>query len=258
MAITPAEARCLANPSSLDARKQLAAELVAKQDPRGDLVDKQLRYQQHRINNTLWSDEANACDRETYVLLKKHGKQWAASVAPHVAGYEFHRGLIAEVTLPASRFDAVMPKLVELAPIQHVNLTAPIDLPALLASPWLSRIISLALAKLRLGDEQAAVLAGSGALAHLSWLSVVSNAIGETGAKALAASPHLANVAFLDLAGNPVNPTPFLDESDGVKRPGRNAWGDQLAREHGERRWLMIPDEDESWPPHRDDIALTP
>jgi hypothetical protein len=252
--------RVLAAPSSLAAREALAAEWKAKQDPRAELIDKQLRLRRHRLDDTLWCDEANALNREIRVLLKKHGAQWAGDAARMANDVAFHRGCVAEVTLPGAAFVSAMPQLLAVAPIQHVNLTAPLALEQVAESPHLARLSSLRICELRagFGDAQASTLARSPHIANLVWLSLTDNAIGKAGAEALAASPQLARCAFVDLAGTPYNPTPFVTAYEGVENRGRPGSADELERAFGKRTWLQVPAEGSSWPPHRDDVATTP
>jgi hypothetical protein len=252
--------RVLAAPSSLAAREALAAEWKAKKDPRAELIDKQLRLRQHRLENTLWSDEANALTREINVLLKKHGAQWAGDAAKHAKEYVFHRGCVAEVTLPGAAFASAMPKLLAVAPIQHVNLTTPLNLEHVVESAHLAKLSSLRICEHRagFGDAQASALARSPFLANLKWLSLTDNAIGVAGAESLAASPHLAKCVFIDLGGNPTNPTPSLSEYEGVENRGRPAIAQDLERKFGKRTWLQVPAEGTAWPPNRDDISTTP
>lgn len=249
--------RVLAAPGSLAAREALAAEWKAKKDPRAELIEKQLRLRQHRVDNTLWSDEANALAREINVLVKKHGAQWAGDAARLAKDYAFHRGCVAEVTLPGAAFSSAMPKLFALAPVQHVNLMMPLALEILVDSPHLARLSSLRIGELRggFGDAQAATLARSPHLSNLRWLSLVDNAVGPAGAEALAASPQLAQCVFIDLGGNPTNPTPSLSEYEGVENRGRPAIAQDLERRFGKRAWLQVPAAGTMWPPDRDHLA---
>ncbi|MCA1556108.1 MAG: hypothetical protein LC747_05400, partial [Acidobacteria bacterium] len=253
--------RVLANPRSLSAREALAAECYAASDPRAELIDLQLRYRKHRIQGTTWADEANAQLGRIYQLTQQHGKTWAGEVAALVTKFEFHRGCVAEVTLPGASFASALPKLMTLAPIQHVNLTTPLEFAQVVASPALARITSLKAVTLgaAFGDTEAAQLAASPHARNLSWVRLMSNAIGEAGVEALAASPHLATCAYLDLEGNPVNPTPYItDHNDNMlmeaMRSGRAA---ALERKYGPRPWLALPTDVLHWPAHRDDISTT-
>jgi len=251
--------RVLANPRSLSAREALAAEWNAASDPRSELIDLQLRYRQHRIDNTIWSDEANAQFRRIFQLTEQHGKTWAGEVAPLVTRFEFHRGCVAEVTLPGASFASAMPKLLTLAPIQHVNLTTPLNFAQVVASPALARLTSLKAVTLgaAFGDNEAAQLAASPYARSLAWIRLTDNAIGDAGVEALAASPHLATCAYLDLEGNPVNPSPDFNDDYGVMEAMRSGRADELDRKYGPLPWLALPTNNLHWPPDRDDISTT-
>lgn len=108
-----------------------------------ELIERQLRLRKYRLEQTLWTDEAVKLSRELHVLVRRNGKRWAGEVAPLVQSFEFHRGCLAEVTLSGAAVLNVMPKLVKLAPVQHVNLIAPLELAAVIASPLFARMTSL-------------------------------------------------------------------------------------------------------------------
>lgn len=249
--------RVLAEPSSLAAREALAREWRANGDPRAELVELQLRYRQHRIDNTVWTDEANALLRAAYKLVSTHGKAWAGEIARLVTKYEFHRGCIAEVTLPGASFASVMPKLIALAPIQHVNLIAPLEVQTVFGSPLFERVTSLKAVTLgaAFGDREAVELAASPHVRNLVWVRLTDNAIGDVGVEALAASPHLAACAYVDLQGNPVDPTPQISELDGTRVAVRSSRAGELERAHGRRPWLELPTNVTTWPADRDDMS---
>lgn len=251
--------RVLANPRSWSAREALAAECYAAGDPRAELIDLQLRHRRHWIDNTMWTEEANAQHGRIHQLTQQHGKTWAGEVAALVTKFEFHRGCVAEVTLPGASFASTMPKLMTLAPIQHVNLTTPLDFAQVVASPALARLTSLKAVTLgaAFGDTEAAQLAASPYARNLAWVRLTDNTIGDAGAEALAASPHLATCAYLDLEGNPVNPSPYFNDDYGVMEAVRSRRGDELERKYGPRPWLALPTDNLLRSPDRDDISKT-
>jgi hypothetical protein len=257
--VAAAYARVLAEPWSVTARERLAAAWRDAGDPQAELVEVQLRYRQHRLAGTVWSDEANELLRSSKKLVRIHGARWASAVAPHVEGYAFHRGCVAEVTLRGAAFASVMPTLVALAPIQHVNLTAPLDLASVLASPLLEAVTSLSIRELgpALGDAEAVQLAASPHVRNLRWLRLTDNVIADAGVEALAASAHLAACQYLDLRGNLVDPTPAVKDDTGMPAATRPVRAEQLERAHGPRPWLALPDMNRPWPPDRDDVATS-
>jgi hypothetical protein len=254
-----AYARVLAEPSSLSARQALAIEWRAAKDSRAELIERQLRLRKYRLEQTLWADEAVKLSGEINVLVRRNGKLWAGEVAPLVKSFAFHRGCLAEVTLSGAAFLTVMPKLVELAPVQHVNLIEPLEFAAVVASPLLARMTSLKIIELGagFGDAEAKLLAGSEHARNLRWVRLFSNAIGEAGVVALAASPHLASCVYLGLDGNPVDVTPGLDDSMGFVQPVRSSRAEELEKKYGPRPWLSLPEVDAPWPPDRDDVSTT-
>jgi hypothetical protein len=152
-----------------------------------------------------------------------------------------------------------MPKLVKLAPVQHVNLIAPLELAAVVASPLLARMTSLQIIELGagFGDAEAKLLAGSEYACNLRWVRLFGNAIGEAGVVALAASTHLESCVYLGLDGNPVDVTPRFDDSMGFVQPVRSYLAEELEKKYGPRPWLTLPEVDALWPPDRDDVSTT-
>lgn len=250
----------MAEPASLAARYALLAEWKAANHPQAELLEKQLAYRQitgpNRRSDAAWA-LINAIDR----LIKQHGAAWAGRVAELVTRYELKRGLVAQVDLPGEQFLSVMPELLTLAPIQHVNLLAPFGpLDQIVASPLLGRLGSLHVdsAKTAFGDRVAVALANNPHAAHLADLSLADCAITRTGVDALAASPHLAGVKRLDLSSNPCDPTPqAIDDGDGNWIAHRPPLAEELEAIHGARPWLAMPTGYlPTWPPHPDELAL--
>jgi len=260
VAMPAAYARVLAEPRSLAAREALADELRANHDPRAELIDKQLRLRTHRLARTMSSDEANVLYREIYGLVRKYGAAWAGELAKHVLEYKFHRGCIAEVTIAGAAFTKEMPPLCRHAPIQHVNLVAPLALEEVVQSPYLAKLTSLRICELRggFGDAEAIALANSPHITNLKWVFLSDNAIGRPGVEALAASPHLAQCAYVEFGGNPCDPTPSVSSYEGIENRARSSFAEDLERANGYRPWLAVPADDVDWPPHRDDVAITP
>ena len=108
------------------------------------------------------------------------------------------------------------------------------------------------------GDAGALALAASPHVAGLRWLGLTDDAIGEPGVVALAASPHLTALRFLALAGNPSDPTPWASEDEGITNTGRPPLAAALEAAWGPRPWLAVPEDAASWPPDRDELAVTP
>jgi uncharacterized protein (TIGR02996 family) len=226
----------LAAPDDDAPRAAFAALKEQEGDPRGRFIRMQL---------TLASLEAGApgipfLSTETGELIEQHGAAWAASVAPLVSGYRFHRGFVAEVTLTARDFLAHAPRLFAAAPIQHLNLRRVAgDAAALFASPHLARIRSLELNQCGLDDDAMRLLAASPHLGELRWLALVFNRVGLPGAEAIAASRGLPRLTYVDFAGNEVDPGRQHATDQGVVA---DSWlpeeGEYLDHKYGPLAWL--------------------
>lgn len=253
-------ARVLAQPASLAARYALLAEWQATGNPQAELLERQLAYRLISGTN-LRSDRAHHLAAEIQALIEAHGAAWAGRVHELVPTYRFHRGLVAEVRLPADQLLDVLPELVALQPIQHVSLLAPWgDLEAIVTSPWLARLSSLRIdgAGEAFGDYEAILLARNPHIANLADLTLCSNSIGQVGAEALVASPHLADAKLVSLEHNPYDPTPrVIDDGDGVYVPFRPPAADEVEATYGTRPWLALPTGYlPTWPPGKDELAL--
>ena len=120
---------------------------------------------------------------------------------------------------------ASSPALGRLASAEIGFAEAPVDLPALLASPHISGLVSLGLALHgppfpnapfwetlpMLDDGGARTIAGCVALAQLKALNVPVGTIGSDGIGVLAESSHLSSLEKLDIRANPI-------EDDGLVR----------------------------------------
>lgn len=149
-------------------------------------------------------------------LLAKHGSEWAHYVEPFVrpsridptdCGWDFDRGFLAFARMEPENFVALGPRLFEMAPIQHADLTGGDDpVRPLFQCQLLSRLDSLSLANTGLDDDDAISLAGCTALRRCTWLDLTGNKISTRGVEALARSPMMANKVIVMMDGNPCNP----------------------------------------------------
>jgi hypothetical protein len=249
----------MAERGSLAARHALLDEWRASGDPRAALMEKQLAYREIAWANRS-TKPARQLDNEITKLIAAHGRAWAGRVAELVDDYEFHRGLVGEVTLSGDRFVQVAAELLELAPIQHVNLVAPISMSAVAALPQLAGLSTLHADALggAVGDAGAIALATSPHVRNLAQLSLRGDAITRAGVDALASSKFLASLRHLSLIDNPADPTPYVrDEGDGEYSAGRPALAVELEKVYGPRPWLAVPSGHlPSWPGRRDDFGL--
>lgn len=250
--------RVLAEPGSTAARRALAADWRAKGDPRGQLIEDTFALRDAEREGRV--APAERLRDKIDQAIRRHGKEWAGELAEFVDDHSYHRGLVAQLKIPGERFPVVASKIFTLAPIQHVNIIAPLgSLDAVLARPELRRLTSLSISNhgAAFGDRGALAVAQSAHLAGLKWLALWHDEIGSAGVEALAASPFLAKLAYLGLDGNPADPTPTVSDYDGQYTASRPALAETLEKQFGRRPWLAEPSEPEKWPPFRDDLAIT-
>ena len=93
-------------------------------------------------------------------------------------------------------------------------------------------------------------------MVNLLWISLNGNGISERGVDALAASPFLEQVRFLGLRDNPADPTPAVNDYEGIYYVQVPDLAAELVGRFGERPWLTVG-EPEHWPPHREGLAIT-
>ncbi|MDX2087535.1 MAG: hypothetical protein SFX73_06785 [Kofleriaceae bacterium] len=248
--------RVLAEPGSLEARKELLAAWKRKGDKRASFLEQQLALFEARQRG----DDTEAMRRAVNLAVIRDGKALAGEVARLVSKFEFHRGLVAEITISGADFVARAAKLFTLAPIQHVTITLPLPLlSAFFDLPQLAKLTSLNMPKLggAFGDAGASALAGCRHARALRWIALNNDEITQVGAQALAASSSLAEVAYLGLRGNPADPTPFRQEiMEGQYSSGRPPLADDLEAKFGKRRWLEVPEDTDPWPPDRESLAI--
>ncbi|XXF76329.1 hypothetical protein P2318_25170 [Myxococcaceae bacterium GXIMD 01537] len=254
-------AQVLAEPGSMDARRALLADWKAKGDPRAEPLEQALTHFELKRAGTDY-DREYKLQLAINVAIAKRGRSWAGEIARLVKDFKFHRGLVAEITISGADFVARAQRLFELAPIQHLNIIAPLpSVEALFAVPQLTKVTSLNIPLLgeAFGDAGALALARCEYAAGLKWISLDCDAIGQSGVEALAASPVLAHVPFLGLNGNPVDPTPTVQEMwmHGPWAGGRPLLAAQLEQHFGPRLWLQVPAAPENWPPSPEDLAVT-
>ena len=253
--------RVLAEPGSLAARRALASHWRGQNDPRAELIEKQLAVRELDRKRDFSSDQARALNREVKEIIAQHGRAFAGRVADLVSGYEFHRGLVAKVMVSGEKFPSIASELFRLAPIQHLNITAPLgDLERLLAVPQIKKLATVDFARIGdvFGDAGARIFARSTSVSKLRYIELYANGIGRAGAEALAASPYLEHALYVGLRENPADATPFANNYDGVDTGGRPPLAEELEEMFGKRPWLAVPEDPENWPPDRDECAVTP
>jgi hypothetical protein len=65
---------------------------------------------------------------------------------------------------------------------------------------------------------------------------------------------------YVNLKQNPCNPTPVVQDYDGLLHVERSPLADELQTKYGARAWLAGPRDgaEGTWPPRQDDLAATP
>ncbi|HEV7485308.1 MAG TPA: TIGR02996 domain-containing protein [Thermoanaerobaculia bacterium] len=206
------------DPDDVVARLNYALWCDAQPDPsqraRGDFIRLQIELADVQLGRAR--GDAQTLREHTYRLSNRHGAEWAGELRDLVEQFEFHRGFIELVALPAAAFLERAQRLFTLAPIRHLNVTKMgTSIDELFASPDLERLRSLSVEGCGLTDRDMFVIARSQRLRALRWLSVAQNRVGEAGATALADSPYLQDVVYIAFHGNEFEPNERYSYDDG-------------------------------------------
>jgi uncharacterized protein (TIGR02996 family) len=165
-------------------------------------------------------------------LLEAHAREWGSHFGRlGCTCWEFRRGFVEGVGLPAAAFLAQAAVLFRAAPIHELKLyQVGSTLAEISSSPYLARVRTLYVENNDLGDSDNEALAGSahlgeletlhlwcnhivdpgvqalagGRLPRLRRLDLAGNTVGDAGAATLASSPLLRGLAMLDLTGNQI------------------------------------------------------
>ena len=168
--------------------------------------------------------------------------EWLEPVRGMVDHVHFGRGFVEGVTTTLAAFRSLSPRLFELAPILHLQITDAHGRCAELAAlPDLARIRSLDVSRCRLVDDDVRALVSSPHLRALRWLSLAQNEITSDGFTALAeAATNLPGLRHAELAINVGScPTDEMIEDDGgVIRWSPSEAGLLLEQAHGPLPWL--------------------
>jgi hypothetical protein len=186
------------------------------------------------------------------VLRDRNADRWARDIDQYVSGRAFLRGFVEHIFIDAEWFTESAEELYRKAPILHLDVTdAAICAEDFFACPHLGRIVSLAMPRNELTDDDVALLAASPWLGNLEWLDLEGNRIGQAGLESLAASENLPKLGYLGFGGNRVeDPTPrFADEYS-----YNSAEAGRLIEAFGPREWLDAHPRWQ-WPPARDAVS---
>lgn len=223
-------AEILADPASDAARLVYADHLIELGDPRGELVQAQIKFEKIE-----WDDPyRRAIDERIADLLAMHETAWTRDVRAlgfddHLQQVSLRRGFVEKVTIEVGNLARLIPQLRAITPLREVHVTAkedrflddigPVacDLEGLVVRAYARGLGEAIAAKLphwphrgtlKLlqldGPEAAQAIANTPGLASLRRLRVGS--VGAAGMAVLAAAPHLAHVHTLELPQSQLGP----------------------------------------------------
>ena len=189
----------LTNPTSIAARRALAAHWRSTGDPRAELIERQLRDHDGLPVNGGWKI-LNEINR----IIRRHGREWAGRIAELTKGYEYELGCVAGMGLSGESFVQHGAELVGLAPIVHLRLGPPIDVKQLAVTPALGQMRTLVIiGGPWLDDEFAYTLAASPYIRRLRTLTLCGGQLGEEGLRAIAGTANLPEKIYIEVTGNP-------------------------------------------------------
>lgn len=236
-----------------DAPRLAYADLIASQSPekaeRAEFI--RLQIERFRDETARGAIDGNPSARETE-LRRRHGATWGHFIAPYARayranapfqGYEFERGFVALLRTDPDMVANMGDRLVNMAPIQHLDLTREGPLVPALTAPCLGRMRSLGLNTLGLGDDEAIALAERGHLDRCAYLDLAGNKITRRGVDALLANPVIRNMPVVILRSNPGDPSVLvshdLDGSPIIE--GLPHDGEAAEARYGHIPWLHLP-----------------
>ncbi|HWU91559.1 MAG TPA: TIGR02996 domain-containing protein [Kofleriaceae bacterium] len=233
-----------------DAPRLAYADAVASQTPeRAEFIRLQIERFRDEAAREVLVGRPGA--REA-ALRKQHGPDWGHVIAPHARGhrsdassqgYKFERGFVALLRTDPDRIGSLGDQLLDLAPIQHLDLTREGPFTPALTAPCLGRMRTLSFVQLGLDDHDAIALAERGHLDRCEWLDLSGNHIGRRGAAALLANPVIRRIPVVILRGNPGDPAVLVsqDLEGNMLLEGLPADGAGAEARHGRIPWLHLP-----------------
>jgi len=224
-------AEILADPASDAARLVYADHLIELGDPRGELVQAQIKFEKIE-----WDDPARrVIDERIADLLAMYETEWTRDVRAlgfddHLQQVSLRRGFVEKVTIDAKDAARIVPALRAITPLRELHVTAKddanIDAVGVAAAdlealsfrsfargadravanriphwPYKGKLQTLHV----VGPDAAKAIAITPALASLRRLRV--SGISSVGMAALAEAKHLANVHTLELPQSGLGPT---------------------------------------------------
>lgn len=200
----------LADPDDEASRLMLADWYTRHGSVRGDFI--RLQCEAARLDEE--DPQRIELESRARLLLAPHQQEWVGPLASHVPRWEFRRGFVEAIHIPADAFLTHAEELFRLAPLRHIaffNFN-----PCwrdLVASEHLARLRSLAFSPnfswrvhdffdTQLEDDSIYRLARDARLDSLRAIDLSWNRIGDTGCAAMAASQWQAALESLDLSHN--------------------------------------------------------
>ncbi|HEY8504059.1 MAG TPA: TIGR02996 domain-containing protein [Gemmataceae bacterium] len=183
-----------------DAPRLIYADYLEERgDPRGEFIRLQCALAELPPTDP---DRARLAAREQE-LRERHGAEWAGAVPRLVSGWEFRRGFIEEVALPAGAFLESAAELFRLTPLRRVRLYGAAEfLDRLVQAPELARVRELDLCGGELGNAGVNLLVRSPHLANLELLDLSFNGVSDAGVQILARAGNLPSLRRLYLNDN--------------------------------------------------------
>jgi uncharacterized protein (TIGR02996 family) len=168
-----------------------------------------IRLQVELAQLTMNDARRDALQRRERSLIRRHKRAWLGALPTGVRFLRFRRGFVeVKVFARAVNYLKKASRWHEHTPLPHLFHVQLADaqghLPAVLATPLMSRFVELSLYGSNVGDEGASLLASAPSLSRLPCLCLHSNRVGPEGAQVLADSHSLARLTSLDLGHNPV------------------------------------------------------
>ena len=249
----------IANPSSVEARRQLANYWLAIGHPQGQLLSRVVAEKAGLPLDRVWDVRD-----EIRELIEEHGGEWAGRIAELTTSYDYELGMISACTATGTTLVAHGAELFSLAPLLSLGVSDPIHLAEVLKLPQLKQLKGFYVESRAFNDSDAALLANCANLRGLIKGSIDCRGLTRAGLQVLMNSPvfdhmvacYMTMPEHLLQGGLPNGRQSLikLDEhwylqNDVAAAPYWNA-----AVEAGHQTWNMHVE----WPPLLDALYWTP
>ena len=184
----------IAQPASLQARRELAAEWTKAAHPQARLLS--LAMAEH---DGLPRLEAKAARREIRELVDQHGREWAGRIGELASWYKYELGLISACAVSGDTLVRHGDELFALAPILSLGVSEPLRLTEILKMPQLKQLKKFYVESSELNDAGALQLAECANLANVILGSIDCRGLTNIGLQALLNSPYFDNMVACSL-----------------------------------------------------------